>query len=278
MTLLLPRRPAFALTLFLAAALALSSAPTRADDLDEDGVPDKPAAKPPMPPGGYFVVLKTGQRLMAIEPPVIAFGRVLYKGHDGIQHALALSVVDVEKTRASMPPAPAAPRRVAAPKPAPAQPASSAPLRMATDFQVVTSDGRLIKLSDLRGKVVLVDFWATWCGPCVVEMPNVKKLHAKLAGPDFEIVGVSLDSERERWDAYVKSHKLTWPHQFDGLGWGNTVAQAYGVRSIPMTVLIDRQGRIVRQGLRGHGLEPAVASLIASSKPTVAGGRGTPGK
>ena len=124
-----------------------------------------------------------------------------------------------------------------------------------------------MKLSELRGKVVLLDFWATWCGPCVVEMPNVKRAYAKHAGPHFEIVGISLDRSRAELEAFTKAQGMTWPQSFDGKGWESAVARQYGVSSIPTTLLLDRQGRIARVGLRGPQLDEAIAEILAEKTP-----------
>ena len=214
------------------------------------GVP-APAAKPPA--ATREVVLRDGTRIPCIDAPLIAMGRVLYRTGDGARHALPLDKVDLEKTRPEDGAAPGA----MAPKPQPATERRTAP-----DFTAKRKDGTSVKLSELRGKVVLVDFWATWCGPCMQEMPNVKKLYEAHAKEGFEIVGVSLDFEKDKLDAYLKTMGLPWPQYFDGRGWGNAVAQQYGVSSIPTTLLLDKKGRIAKVGLRGPMLEPAVKEAL----------------
>ena len=126
-------------------------------------------------------------------------------------------------------------------------------------------DGNLIDLADYKGKVVLLDFWATWCKPCIAEMPNVIKLYNKHSDDGFEIIGISLDTSRPRLESYVKSNKMMWPQLFDGKGWGNEIANKYKVRSIPETYLIDREGKIRYRSIRGRDLEQAVAELLKTS-------------
>ncbi|MFQ5510908.1 MAG: redoxin domain-containing protein [Candidatus Krumholzibacteriia bacterium] len=129
-------------------------------------------------------------------------------------------------------------------------------------FDVKGIDGKELSLEKYRGKVVLIDFWATWCGPCRVEMPNVVNLHKKYREKGFEIIGVSLDRDRSVFDSYIKSNDMVWPQYFDGAGWNNRVAAKYKVRSIPATYLIDRRGKIRYRSLRGKELEEAVAELV----------------
>ncbi|UCH82680.1 MAG: redoxin domain-containing protein, partial [Candidatus Latescibacterota bacterium] len=129
-------------------------------------------------------------------------------------------------------------------------------------FAVSGLDGKRISLDDYKGKVVLLDFWATWCVPCKVEMPNVIKIHNKFHEKGFEIIGISLDSDKNALERYIATNKMSWPQYFDGRGWQNTVAQKYRVRSIPTTYLIDRKGVIRYRSLRGRELEDAVTKLI----------------
>lgn len=130
------------------------------------------------------------------------------------------------------------------------------------DFAEQDTASRPLSVSGLKGKVVLVDFWATWCGPCVAELPNVTAAYAKYKGKGFEIVGISLDEDRAALDAFVKEHKMDWPQFFDGLGWKNKLAQQYGIESIPATFLLDREGKIVAKNLRGPQLEAEIAKLL----------------
>ena len=133
---------------------------------------------------------------------------------------------------------------------------------IAPDFKQKNPEGNEIALSDLKGKVVLVDFWASWCGPCRRENPNVKKLYDKYKDQGFEILGVSLDRKKESWLAAIKKDELPWYHVSDLKGWKNEVAQQYGVTSIPHTVLLDKEGKIVARNLRSHQLEGYLQKLF----------------
>ncbi len=117
-------------------------------------------------------------------------------------------------------------------------------------------------LESYKGKVVLLDFWATWCGPCVKEMPKVKKLNDRFQGKDFVLLGISLDSDRSALNSYLRKNGIDWPILFDGKGWKNRIAVRYGVNAIPFTVLIDRAGIVRKVGLRGTELENAIAAMV----------------
>jgi peroxiredoxin len=129
-------------------------------------------------------------------------------------------------------------------------------------FEVKDLDGRPLSLAKYKGKVVLLDFWATWCGPCRQEMPNVKRIYNKYNSRGFEIVGISLDSQLSQVRSYLSKNEVKWPQHFDGKGWGNQVAQKYRISSIPATYLIDRQGKIRYKTLRGAALDKAVEQLV----------------
>ncbi|MFM9944155.1 MAG: redoxin domain-containing protein [Bacteroidia bacterium] len=142
---------------------------------------------------------------------------------------------------------------------------SIAPLEVggqAPDIALKDLDGQVIKLSSLRGKIVLIDFWASWCGPCRKENPNVVRLYNDFKNKGFEIYGVSLDSDAEKWRAAVAKDGLTWKHVSDLGGWQNAAAKAYQVSSIPFTVLLDKNGRIIAKGLRGDELAAKLAELL----------------
>jgi peroxiredoxin len=133
---------------------------------------------------------------------------------------------------------------------------------MAPDFTQNDPDGKPVKLSDFRGKYVLVDFWASWCGPCRAENPNVVKAYNKYKSKGFTILGVSLDREKDPWLKAIKDDNLTWTHVSDVKYWDNEVAKQYGIRAIPANVLIDKTGKIVGKNLRGEKLEEALAKLV----------------
>lgn len=138
-------------------------------------------------------------------------------------------------------------------------------LTKALDFQVKALNGEPLSLEKYRGKVILLDFWATWCGPCLAEMPNVKRIYRNYQDQNFEIIGISLDSNSSQLRSYLWSERITWPQFFDGAGWENSVARKYGINSIPTMYLIDGNGFIREEDLRGRALEVAVAKLVAEN-------------
>ncbi len=132
----------------------------------------------------------------------------------------------------------------------------------APEFTQETPAGEALSLSDLRGKVVLLDFWASWCGPCRRENPNVVRVYNKYKDQGFEILGISLDQNRDRWLQAIEADGLEWRHVSDLNGWQNAVAQQYKVRSIPQTYLLDEEGNIIAKNLRGQALENKLAELF----------------
>ncbi|HWA85484.1 MAG TPA: TlpA disulfide reductase family protein [Opitutus sp.] len=130
------------------------------------------------------------------------------------------------------------------------------------DFKEQDVDGKPLSLAQYRGKVVLVDFWATWCGPCVGELPNVLAAYQKYHPKGFEIVGISLDDDQGKLEGFTGAKGMSWRQYFDGQGWGNKLAKRYGVTAIPATYLLDRDGKIVAKDLRGPALETELARLL----------------
>lgn len=132
----------------------------------------------------------------------------------------------------------------------------------APDFTMNQLDGTPLALSELRGKVVLVDFWASWCGPCRRENPNVVAAYKKYKEKGFDVLGVSLDKNKDRWQAAIEKDGLVWNHVSDLKGWANSAAAKYGVRSIPATFLLDAEGKIIGKNLRGAALEAKLEEVL----------------
>jgi thiol-disulfide isomerase/thioredoxin len=133
----------------------------------------------------------------------------------------------------------------------------------APEISLNKADGKILNLSSLRGKVVLIDFWASWCGPCRKENPNVVRLYNKFKDKGFTVYSVSLDNDINAWKQAIQSDGLVWPnHVSDLLGWKSPVVQTYGFNGIPYTVLIDKNGKILGVGLRGQELEQKLNEVL----------------
>lgn len=122
--------------------------------------------------------------------------------------------------------------------------------------------GKEVDLAKMTDKVVLVDFWATWCGPCVAEMPNVIAAYDKYKAKGFEVIGISLDEDKAAVEKFVADNKMTWSQYFDGKGWENELAQHFGISGIPATFLVGKSGKIIASNLRGEELEAAIEKAL----------------
>ncbi|MCR9173283.1 MAG: AhpC/TSA family protein [bacterium] len=141
-----------------------------------------------------------------------------------------------------------------------------APGKMAPDFTEAMPDGEMLSLSDLRGNVVLLDFWASWCGPCRRENPNVVALYEKYKDKGFTVMSVSLDKDKDKWLKAIENDNLSWPNHVSDLQfWQSKAAKLYGVSGIPFTVLIDKEGKIIRTKLRGPQLEEELSRIFGDS-------------
>ena len=138
---------------------------------------------------------------------------------------------------------------------------------MAPDIALPSPNGDTMRLSDLRGQVVLIDFWASWCGPCRKANPGVVRIYDEFKDAGFTVYSVSLDKSKERWVAAIAQDQLAWPYHVSDLAyWSSIAARAYGVKSIPFTVLIDQEGRIVATRLPEHLLEAKIKELLSAGK------------
>ena len=132
----------------------------------------------------------------------------------------------------------------------------------AIDFTMDDMDGEPVALSSLFGNYLLVDFWASWCGPCRQENPNVVEAYNKFHDKGFDVLGVSFDKTKDKWIEAVENDGLTWHHVSDLQYWGNAAGKLYGINSIPANVLLDPEGKIIAKNLRGEDLQNKLAELL----------------
>jgi thiol-disulfide isomerase/thioredoxin len=132
------------------------------------------------------------------------------------------------------------------------------------DFNEKDLSGRPMSIANDKGRVVLVDFWATWCPVCLIELPNTLEVYEKYHGKGFDIIGVSLDEDQPTLESFIKEKGMAWPQYFDGKKWDNKLAMKYGVEAAPTTYLLDGTGKIIAENLRGPALEAAVANALAN--------------
>jgi peroxiredoxin len=142
------------------------------------------------------------------------------------------------------------------------KPPSPAENTMAADIKLPDTTGKMFSLSSLKGKYVLVDFWASWCGPCRDENPNVVAAYQEFKDKNFTILGVSLDKEKSAWIQAIKDDGLTWHHVSDLKYWNSEVVPLYGIEGIPYNVLVDPAGKIVATSLRGNELQAKLAQVL----------------
>ncbi len=133
---------------------------------------------------------------------------------------------------------------------------------VAPNFSQTNEEGKTVSLSDFRGKYVLIDFWASWCGPCRIENPNIVASYHQFKDKNFTVLGISLDNDKTKWLEAIKSDGLEWKHVSDLKGWENAVARQYGVTSIPFSLILDPDGKVIAKNLRGEDLKAFLQELL----------------
>ncbi len=132
----------------------------------------------------------------------------------------------------------------------------------AEDFSAPTPDGKMLSLKEAMGKITIIDFWASWCKPCRMENPNVVRVYNKYHEKGLNIIGVSLDKNKDKWIQAIDKDDLQWSHVSNLKFWQDPIAKAYGVRSIPATFIIDEKGNVIAKNLRGAALESRISELL----------------
>ena len=135
------------------------------------------------------------------------------------------------------------------------------------DLHFTSTDGKTIDLKDYRGKVVLVDFWASWCPPCRASLPALVETEKSLRAKGFQVLGISLDGDKDAMNKFIKDTHMSWPQYFDGKEWDNAIVRKYGIISIPVTLLVDKAGKVREVGLRDHELQAAIQKLLDEKAP-----------
>lgn len=134
--------------------------------------------------------------------------------------------------------------------------------QQAPEITLSKNDGPPFSLTSLKGKLVLIDFWATWCSPCMEEQPELKALYQKVRGKEFEILGVSLDRNKESWQKAIDRFEISWPQVSDLKFWKSPVAKVYEIEELPFNVIIDAEGKIIAKNLHGKELEDFISQHL----------------